>query len=445
MTTQEFNFDGLVGPTHNYAGLSHGNVASKTNQHAVSSPKKAALQGLQKMKFVRDLGVPQCVLPPLPRPNLSFLRTIGFSGQDHQLIERAYQVDPVLVSVCFSASNMWTANAATISPAADCPDRRLHLTPANLASNLHRSLEAPATTHVLKQVFANDQMFQVHEPLLANMALTDEGAANHTRFCQSFDAPGVELFVYGSEFLAGGSVRPRKFPARQTLEACQAIARRHGVPDKQVVFIQQNPEAIDAGVFHNDVIAVGHQNVLLAHEHAFHNSHQSLETLKCRYAEVCGQELHVVTVHNEDLAIEDAVSSYLFNSQILTRSDGNMALVCPADCEENERAFACTQAIVAGDHPISEVHFLDLRQSMNNGGGPACLRLRVVLNEEQQQRFHQPVRLTDELYASLVAWVERNYRDSLAPQDLLDPCLLDETRRAFDELSSLLAISLESN
>ena len=49
-TAREFNFDGLVGPSHNYAGLSFGNVASFSNVKSASNPKQAALQGLAKMR-----------------------------------------------------------------------------------------------------------------------------------------------------------------------------------------------------------------------------------------------------------------------------------------------------------------------------------------------------------------------------------------------------------
>jgi succinylarginine dihydrolase len=440
----EFNFDGLVGPTHNYAGLSYGNLASRTHQHSVSSPRGAALQGLRKMKFVRDLGIEQCVLPPLPRPNLQFLRDIGFSGDDWQIIEQAGHSEPALLAACYSASNMWTANAATVSPGSDCRDGRLHLTPANLVSNLHRSLEAAETRRVLRQIFDDEARFCVHGPLPANVALTDEGAANHTRLCQNFGQPGIELFVYGCRALKTDDPRPRRFPARQTMEACQAIARRHGLHPGQTLTVQQNPDAIDAGVFHNDVIAVGHQNVLLIHELAFCNQGETIRQLQRAFAEQFQSELQVVEISRSELPLADAVSSYLFNSQIVTRPAGVMALICPSECEHNISARSCIEKIIAADNPIKEVHFLDLRQSMNNGGGPACLRLRVVLDESQQSRFCQSVRLTDSLYETLVGWVEKHYRQELAPGDLRDPKLLVETRDAIQELESLLKLSLLS-
>ncbi|MEM9410254.1 MAG: N-succinylarginine dihydrolase [Planctomycetota bacterium] len=445
MGAQEFNFDGLVGPTHNYAGLSHGNVASKKHQNLASSPKKAALQGLQKMRFVRDLGIPQCILPPLPRPHLELLRNIGFAGNDHQMIIEASKVDPVLVAICFSASNMWTANAATISPSSDCEDGRVHLTPANLSSNLHRSIEAVQTTQVLRSIFHDVNCFHVHDPLPSNAALSDEGAANHTRFCTSPAGVGIEVFAYGCQFLNPSARRPAKFPARQTLESTQAIARRHQLKPENTFFLQQNPDAIDSGVFHNDVIAVGHQNVLLCHELAYQNQEEQLKKLQDRFTDLNSAELHIITIPKEQLSFENAVQSYLFNSQLLNRPGGGITLICPADCQENQSAFRCTESILSNKNPIDDVHFLDLRQSMNNGGGPACLRLRVTLTSEQQESMLQSVLLTDTLYDELVAWVESHYREELTPMDLLDPHLLSETKVAFQELSTILSMPCLAN
>ncbi len=390
------------------------------------------------MKFVRDLGVGQCVLPPLARPNLEFLRQIGFSGTDAELIDRAYRTNPVLLAVCYSASNMWTANAATVSPSMDCRDGRLHFTPANLTSNLHRSIEAIETQKMLQSIFFDHELFCVHNPLPTAAANSDEGAANHTRLTASWDDPGLELFVYGVEFLNSNSAKPIKFPARQTLEASRAVARRHQLDPVRCLFLQQNPVAIDAGVFHNDVISVGHQNVLLCHELAFCHQAQSIAELTKKYAGCFKDELHIVSFSESELPLADAVSSYLFNSQIVTRSDGAMVLICPAECESNVAARHCTEKIVQSENPIEAVHFLDLRQSMNNGGGPACLRLRVVLDERQQQSFHQNVRLTDALYDQLVGWVNQHYREELSPDDLRDPNLIEENRAALRDLGTLL-------
>ncbi len=270
MNGREFNFDGLIGPTHNYAGLSFGNVASAQHQHQTSLPRDAALQGLQKMKMLAAMGIGQCVLPPLRRPRIELLRGLGFAGkQDSDVVEAAFRQAPHLVAACYSAASMWSANAATVSPAADCNDRRLHLTTANLNSTLHRSIEANSTWRILQAIFDDEEQFAIHPPLPAAVALTDEGAANHTRLCAEHSGPGIEIFVHGLIPNSPASPAPKLFPARQTLIASRAIARTHQLNFDQVLFWQQNPEAIDAGVFHNDVISVGNQNVLLCHQLAW--------------------------------------------------------------------------------------------------------------------------------------------------------------------------------
>ncbi|MGL5358123.1 MAG: N-succinylarginine dihydrolase, partial [Shewanella sp.] len=85
----EANFDGLVGPTHNYAGLSFGNVASVTHAAQIANPKAAAKQGLQKAKALADMGLIQGMLAPQERPDLNTLRRIGFSGSDANVLQQA--------------------------------------------------------------------------------------------------------------------------------------------------------------------------------------------------------------------------------------------------------------------------------------------------------------------------------------------------------------------
>ncbi|MFK7769667.1 MAG: N-succinylarginine dihydrolase [Mariniblastus sp.] len=436
MSVKEFNFDGLIGPTHNYAGLSFGNVASAAHQHQPSSPRTAALQGLEKMKFMASLGLGQCVLPPLDRPCFRFLRELGFSGSENQLIDKAHAHDPSLLAACYSASSMWTANAGTVSPSIDCDDGRLHITPANLSSTLHRSIEHPSTTKNLRSIFADESRFVVHAPLPSQPALADEGAANHTRLCTSHSDEGIELFVYGSG--RESKIKPKKFPARQTLLASQSVARQHQLSKEDAIFLPQDPDASDAGVFHNDVIAVGNENVLLCHELAFVNQNLQLQSLADAFHNRFEQLLWIVEFSQNEIDISDAVSSYLFNSQLVTKPDGNMALICPTNCRENPSAYQCTQRLLQEENPIDQIEFFDLNQSMNNGGGPACLRLRVVLSQAEQSAIHQGVVLTDELYDKLVAWVNANYREQIVPDDLRDPKLVDETRTAMDQLSKIL-------
>ena len=440
MNAREFNFDGLVGPTHNYAGLSYGNVASQTHQQQVSNPRAAALQGLRKMRANFELGLGQAMLPPLPRPFWPLFRQLGFEGTQEQMLAAAWAAEPILAATVYSASNMWTANAATVSPSPDCGDGRLHLTPANLSSTLHRSIEANHTAAILKFVFADASCFEVHDPLPAGTALTDEGAANHTRLCHDYGHPGLEIFTFGRSAFDADRPRPPKFPARQTLEACQAIARRHGLRSENVLLVQQNPEAIDAGVFHNDVIAVGNQDVLLVHERAFVEQTAFLEKAAKRFEELTGASLHVVEIPENVLPLGDAVSSYLFNSQILSLPDRTMVLVCPSDCQTNAAAQSAIELVLGGENPLTDVRYFDLRQSMNNGGGPACLRLRVVLTENQVQRIHPGILFREDSYERLGNWITDHYREALHPDDLRDPALPGEVQHALIALESLLQL-----
>lgn len=438
MQAREANFDGLVGPTHNYAGLSFGNVASQTNEKSVANPLAAAKQGLRKMKQLADLGFLQGVLPPQERPSLRLLRELGFSGSEQKVIERAAKEAPELLAAASSASAMWTANAATVSPSADTQDGRVHFTPANLTSKLHRAIEHEATRRTLSSIFADPARFVVHEALPGTPALGDEGAANHTRFCAQYGERGVEFFVYGrSEYRRGPE--PVRFPARQTFEASRAVAQRHGLSDAGTVYAQQSPDVIDAGVFHNDVIAVGNRQTLFCHERAFVEQSAVYDQLRAQLA-LAGGSLSVIEVPDARVSVSDAVSSYLFNSQLLTRPDGRDVLVVPQECRENPHVAAYLDDLANGSGPISDVLVFDLRESMKNGGGPACLRLRVVLNETERAAVAPGVWIDDTLFARLDAWIGKHYRDRLAPSDLADPNLLMESRTALDELTQILGL-----
>ncbi|WP_447553650.1 N-succinylarginine dihydrolase [Vreelandella sp. EE22] len=433
---REVNFDGLVGPTHNYAGLAAGNLASQRHEGLAANPKEGALQGLSKMKSLMEAGYAQGVLPPQQRPDIGALRDLGFSGSNSEVLASAARKAPQLLRAVCSASSMWTANAGTVTPSLDAPDGRVHFTPANLQSSFHRFLEPQTTGRVLQAIFHNEQHFAHHPALPATPAFSDEGAANHTRLCGEHGEPGVHLFVYGRKTF-GGQHEPKRYPARQTLEASQAVARQHGLIDAQTVFAQQHPDAIDAGVFHNDVIAVGNGSVLLYHEMAFLDEQATLDELRAKMT----TPLIPVRVPVEAVSLEDAVASYLFNSQLLSNPDGSMTLVVPGECQENEAVWRTVQDyLLAGNNPISEVMVKDVKQSMRNGGGPACLRLRVVLTEAERAALSGRVLLDTALYEDLTAWVNRHYRDRLAPNDLADPQLANESLTALDELTQLLRI-----
>ncbi len=433
MPAVELNLDGLVGPTHHYGGLGLGNVASQRHRHEVSNPRAAALEGIAKMRLLVSLGIPQAVLPPQERPLVSALRRVGFAGDDDAVLAAAAGAAPGLLSAAASTSSMWAANAATISPAADTPDGRVHLTPANLVSQFHRSLEPPATARVLARIFADESRFAHHAPLPAALPFADEGAANQMRLCHSHGERGLEVFVYGREGDTGG-----RHPARQSLAASEAVARLHGLAADQTLFLRQSDAALEAGVFHNDVIAVANENVLLVHERAFADSAAALDRIREASARACGTGLVVIEVPEQAVSLADAVDTYLFNSQLVTLPAGGMALVCPAECRRHAATSRWLDGLVAAGGPVVAVHPVDVRQSMHNGGGPACLRLRVVLTPADLAAVHPGVMATPERLATLEAWVRRHYRDRLSIADLADPALLAESRRALDELTGIL-------
>jgi succinylarginine dihydrolase len=418
---REINFDGLIGPSHNYAALSLGNLASARHGGATSRPRAAALQGIAKMRFVMGLGLTQGFLLPLERPDAAFLRAMGFAGSDDAVVAAAAAADPRLFAMAFSASSMWTANAATVSPAGDTADGRCHISIANLSRMAHRSIEHPETNAQLAIAFA-DTAFAVHPALPA--AFGDEGAANHMRLCAAHDAPGVEIFVYGEE--------SGRFPARQNRRASEAIARRHGV--RQALFVAQSQTAIDAGAFHNDVVAVANGNVLFAHEYAFADA----AGLKADLARLMPDAAYI-EVPASTVSLEDAIRSYLFNSQLLTLPDGGMVLVLPKEAEETPSVQAYLAALVAGNGPIRAAHFVDVRESMQNGGGPACLRLRVVADPAHvDPRF-----LLDQAKADrLERLVEHWWPEHIGPSDLANPALWSQIRAARAALLTEVGVSL---
>lgn len=456
----EANFDGLVGPTHNYAGLAHGNVASQANKRKPANPRQAALQGLEKMRKVAALGVAQAILPPQNRPDLAWLRKLGFAGTDDAVIAKAAKADPALLAACYSASAMWTANAATVSPSADSADGRVQFTPANLASQIHRSVEPPHTSALLKRLFPG-KLFVHHDPAPAGRHFGDEGAANHIRLAPSHGEPGLQIFVYGYQALASASAdaseperaaarnsakTAHKYLPRQSLEASQAVARLHGLDPARVLFLAQNPAAIDAGVFHNDVISVGNANVLFCHEAAFRHQADALKEIRRKYAalgkaDAGAGRLRIIEVKAREVSLQAAVETYLFNSQLLTLPDGRVLLLAARECREHPRTRKYLEGLPAMGLGIDLVEFADLRQSMRNGGGPACLRLRVQLTPKEWADVPEGVKFDEPLFAKLRIWVEKHYRDRLMPSDLADPSLLKESRAALEGVYRILSLA----
>ena len=410
---REINFDGLIGPSHNYAGLSLGNLASTRNAGQVSQPRAAALQGIDKMRANLALGLPQGVLLPHPRPNRPWLAELGTTFED---------AEPALAANALSASAMWAANAATVSPAPDTGDGRCHLTVANLRTMPHRSHEWPATLAQLCLAFGGDA-FRVHAPVPA--AFGDEGAANHMRLAGAHGEAGVEVFVYG---VSGGA-----FPARQHIEASRAIARLHGLNPDRTIFAAQSEEAIAAGAFHNDVVAVANERVLFAHEKAFADRDALVTQLGNL---VTGFEY--VEVPEAEVPLEDAVRSYLFNAQLVSPPGGEMTLVAPTECRETASVWAWIERHIAGNGPIRRVEIVDVRQSMANGGGPACLRLRVVADPSTvDPRF-----IADDAVLDHIAEVIRQHWPvEIDNAHLQQPSLIADVERARAALLTALSLS----
>jgi len=431
---REYNFDGLVGPTHHYAGLSYGNLASARSRGQAGDPRRAALQGLEKARFLAKLGVAQALLPPPLRPDLRALRRLGFAGVSRDVLPRALRVAPELLALTGSSSSMWAANAATVAPSCDTADGRVHFTPANLSSMFHRSLETESTTATLRAIFADRERFVVHDPLPAGALFADEGAANHTRLATS----RAVLHVFGWGRAADASPTPRAFPARQTREASVACARLHGLCEDQLLFLQQAPEGIDLGAFHSDVLCVGNEQLLLVHELAFAGA-APLAELQSRL----GEEFELVVATNAELPVADAVHAYPFNSQLVSLPEGGMAIVAPEESRTTASARAFLERVLGETNAVRAVHYVDVNGSMKNGGGPACLRLRVPLTEDEVRAIPARVVLDDALYEAVRAWIVRNYRDRVAPADLGDPEFFDENRRALSELSGILDVPID--
>lgn len=421
MSFVEINFDGLIGPTHNYGGLSLGNVASATNAGGVSRPRAAALQGLGKMRALMELGLHQGFLLPHERPNAAWLRRLGFAGDDAAVCAAAWRADPVLFANACSASSMWTANAGTVSPAPDTGDGRTHMTVANLSSMLHRSIEAQETGRQLRTIFADASRFAIHAAVPSRLG--DEGAANFMRIAAQHGAPGLEVFVYGIDRRTG-------FPARQHRSAGEAVARLHGLDGNRTFAAQQSDAAIQAGAFHNDVVAVANETVLFAHEQAFEDKAALYDWLSARLPDI-----QIVEVAAADVSLDAAIRSYLFNSQLVTLPDGSMALICPSEVRENGAVAGWLDRMVAGNGPIQAVHVLDVRESMRNGGGPACLRLRVAVDEMDIPAIDQRFLLNPAKWEALHRIVEVHWPTEIAPGDLGNP---DLWRAAWSARAALL-------
>jgi succinylarginine dihydrolase len=245
------------------------------------------------------------------------------------------------------------------------------------------------------------------------------------RLAPSHGEPGVEVFVYG---VSGGP-----FPARQHVEASRAVARLHRLDPARTIFAAQSEEAIAAGAFHNDVVAVANGPVLFAHEKAFADRDKLLDELA---AKLPGFEL--VEVPDAEVPLADAIRSYLFNAQLVTPPDGAMTLVAPTECRDTPSVAGWIERHLASNGAIRRVEFVDVRQSMANGGGPACLRLRVACDPATvDPRF-----LVDEAKLERMAEViSAHWPEEIAGADIQLPSLIRDVEAARLSLLDTLDLS----
>jgi len=427
----EINFDGLIGPTHNYAGLSQGNLASQKHLNKTSNPKAAALQGLDKMRLIMDQGIPQGFFLPHERPYLKILRDLGFGGTDKEVINQAAKKNPALLKNVYSASSMWAANAATFSPSIDSYDQNIHITPANLNSMFHRSIEHEFTKTQLELMFGG--VAKVHDPIKNISWYGDEGAANHLRVSAQHLKPGFQIFVYGSSAFE----IHRGIIARQAEEISQAVSTQHQLDPERVLFLRQNKQAIHSGSFHNDIVSLANEEVFIFHQEAFTDRIELERVLHQLKDHVKG--FHPIEILSKDISLDDLVSSYLLNSQLITVKNNEMMMLLPEEVQNHGNCMKWLEEIKSSS-PIKRFEFVDIHQSMMNGGGPACLRFKAVVNSDELDKINKKFLLSPEKLINLRALVSEHYRDRINPDDLLDIKFMEESYLFLDELTQLLGI-----
>lgn len=427
----EVQVDTLVGMTHHFGGHAKGNYASLRHQGELSQPKQAALQGLKKMSRVMASGIPQLVLPPQTRPHLKSLKKLGLHGKLQEQLEELYHTAPKTLAKLSSSAFIWTANAATIIPSSDTADHKVHFYTANLNSHFHREIESEDRHHLFQFIFNHSDHFVHHQPL-SSSEYRDEGAANHTRF-----ENGYHLFVYGDP--TGSTPGFEGIPRRQSLESQKLISLTSGIDKNHILYLQQSDKALKAGVFHNDVAAVGFGRTYLCHEEAYRGGWNDLEQLSTWYNINSDKKLELIVVSQEDLSLEQAVECYLFNTQWLIQQDGTVLILTPKHCLENPNAQAVIESWCRS-HPNWNFEYIDLEQSMNNGGGPACLRLRLPMTHQEFDQIHAGVKLDDQKASHLESWICKFYPDTFQLEDLLNPDFRAIQETALNELYDLLEL-----
>jgi succinylarginine dihydrolase len=376
-----------------------------------------------------DQGTPQGFFLPHERPHLKTLRALGFSGTDEDIINRAAKQNPLLLKNVYSASSMWAANAATFSPSIDSYDQNIHITPANLNTMFHRSIEHEFTKTQLELMFGGVAI--VHDPIENISGYGDEGAANHLRVSEQHLKSGFQIFVYGSSAFEvhQGMI------TRQAEEISKAVSIMHQLDPDRVLFLKQNEQAINAGSFHNDIVSLANEEVFIFHQEAFADRVELERILHHLKDHVKG--FHPIEILSEDISLDDLVSSYLLNSQLITVKNNEMMMLLPEEVQNHSNCMRWLEEIKSSS-PIKHIEFVDIRQSMMNGGGPACLRFKITVNNDEFNQINEKFLLTPKKLMDLRALVTKHYRDKLNPADLLDNNLVQESYRFLDELTQLL-------
>ena len=197
------------------------------------------------------------------------------------------------------------------------------------------------------------------------------------------------------------------------------------------MLVEQSRAAVDAGAFHNDVVAVSNLELMLAHPDAF-TDFANVQ------AAVCGGLPGAKVVAVEGLPLADAIASYLFNSQLISLPEGGMAMVLPAEVRDNHTASRALDAALGQAGDVRKTVFVDVRESMRNGGGPACLRLRVPVSAADQAAIHPGYILDEARLDRLARLIETHWPVAVAPADLSNPALWETARGADAALTNFI-------
>ena len=306
-------------------------------------------------------------------------------------------------------------------------DNAIHITVANLNSMMHRSIEPKFTYKMLKRIL--NKKVNINKSLLNLPNIGDEGAANHIRIAERHNVPGYQIFVYSSE-----NISHAKTIERQSLIGSKLIARKNCVEDQRVFYLQQSNRAIRYGSFHNDIVSTANENIFIYHEEAFEST-QELKVILAKLKKLV-PNFKPIKILNSEIDLQTIVSSYLLNSQLISLPSGGMMFLLPSEVKQYPNCMQWLEKISA-EEEIKKIKFIDVKQSMRNGGGPACLRLRMIFNENEISSVNKNFLLDDNKIDLLTNLIENKYRDRLQPDDLLDPNLADESLEILDALTKI--------